>query len=293
MNHGLIHVTYTPNVAEITVHGVYQYDLGLKLCVSGVDSGSNIQMHYGIQGLTKTLDNAASFEDGAWVTNIPNILTAQTMDILCYVYLESDAVGKTFFVVRLPVSPREKPSGYQYTETELTGYNELMAQLRTVISETQTLKEQTQEVAQRASASADEADANAAKADVAAIAALAAADQAESLRLQTVALQQEVRSEVDTLDQNLRNQVAELDQSLRTDVAELELDARSQITQLDEDLRADVAGFEQQLTADVNAFKEQVAGDVAEMNEKVTQIDQRRLSASLDESGTVTLYMTQ
>lgn len=238
MNHGLIHVTYTPNVAEITVYGVYQYDLGLKLCVSGIDSGSNIQMHYGVQGLTKTLDNAASFEDGAWVTSIPNILTAQTMDILCYVYLESDAVGKTFFVVRLPVSPREKPSGYQYTEAELTGYNELMAQLRTVISETQTLKEQTQEVAQRASASADEADANAAKADVAANAATAAADQAESLRLQTVALQQ-------------------------------------------------------QLTVDVNAFKEQVAGDVAEMNEKVTQIDQRRLSSSLDESGTVTLYITQ
>lgn len=193
MNQNEITVTYSRHVQEVVTNGVYQYDQGLKLCILGLDPYASIKMHYGVEGMSKTLDRDAVYSDGAFVSDIPNILLAQREDILCYVYQELESSGKTLFTVRLRVIRREKPSGYQYTEEELSGYSKLMGELTAVIDQTQTLKQETQQVASRATISADDADAAAASANQAATLANAAADE-------TTKLQQQVTSDINAMN---------------------------------------------------------------------------------------------
>ena len=129
MTDHIIDITYYPNVHQYTARAVYQYDKGWQLKISGLTTKKVVQVQYGIEGLTQTLNIDPEYNENSYVAKIPDVLLTQTKNIIAYVYIADAFLGQTVGYIRIPITPREKPADYTYTQEEVAGYAQLMAQL--------------------------------------------------------------------------------------------------------------------------------------------------------------------
>lgn len=153
-------VHYAGRNQRFTAEAIYQYDRGRQMRIYGLDDTATIQVQYAILGMKQTLTDIPSYVDNIWFSNIPNILLAQTNEIQAYIYISNDTYGQTVVHVSIPINPRTKPDGYQYTETELRGIEYVLMQVNTALQNAETASTN----ATTAAAAAEEAAVNAADA---------------------------------------------------------------------------------------------------------------------------------
>lgn len=105
---------------------LYQWDTGQRVLLTGVEAGTNVDFgHPGGELLgVKTYE-----DDGLIYADIPNILLQQTREIRMYVYIAQGAQGETVYARSFRVLPREKPTDYVYTETEIHTWTALEARV--------------------------------------------------------------------------------------------------------------------------------------------------------------------
>lgn len=113
---------------------LWQWDLNRKVIV---DSNSNIvisELHFVDYKSSSTLKVIPKLVDGVLIGDIPNVLLQQTRDIVIYGVHINDDVEHTEYSVRFPVEPRQKPSDYIYTETEIKSYETLEKRIKSLES---------------------------------------------------------------------------------------------------------------------------------------------------------------
>ena len=102
--------------------GLYQWDVGIKLNISGISlKDANARVHFVSKDDNEALVvvPTVSNNNTSLTVTIPTILLQKTDPIVAYIY---DRVGpnggkKTKYFIRIPIEPRMKPAGYNYTET--------------------------------------------------------------------------------------------------------------------------------------------------------------------------------
>ena len=146
MRSRFIDIFYYRNCNEYIASQVYQYDTGLQLRISGLPTGKVVQIQYSIDGVTKTLNNDPQYDGAYYLSNIPNVLLAQTKSIICYVCVSDEASNITVFHIKIPVIPREKPADYQFTQQEIIGFAKLMGELNIAIEDVNELNKRTEEI---------------------------------------------------------------------------------------------------------------------------------------------------
>jgi hypothetical protein len=113
---------------------LWQWDLNRKVIV---DSNSNIvisELHFVDYKSSCTLKVIPKLVNGVLIGDIPNVLLQQTRDIVIYGVRINDDVEHTEYSVRFPVEPRQKPSDYIYTETEIKSYETLEKRIKALES---------------------------------------------------------------------------------------------------------------------------------------------------------------
>lgn len=100
---------------ERVVNGIYQYDKGLKLRLSGLDVARVVQMQYSVDGMKETMTNVAYKVEDKWVAQIPNEALSRGRNVHCYVYITDSVTGITIYHIKLAVTQRPKPDAYDTT----------------------------------------------------------------------------------------------------------------------------------------------------------------------------------
>ena len=160
MTDHIIDITYYPNVHQYTARAVYQYDKGWQLKISGLTTNKIIQVQYGIEGMAQTLNVDPEYQENCYIAKIPDVLLTQIKGIVAYVYVADASLGQTVCYIRIPITPREKPADYTYTQEETAGYAQLLAQLTQATKEVEELDKELEiivDAATTATASAKEA----------------------------------------------------------------------------------------------------------------------------------------
>lgn len=139
MTREYVDVYYKNGIREYIVSGPYQYDQGLKLRILNIYS-PNIHTQYSIDGIASTLNVLPNVENHTCTSSIPNILLTQTKDIYCYVCATDENTNQTVFHIKIQITPRTKPADYQYTQEQISGYAELVAQLNKSIEAVDSLQ---------------------------------------------------------------------------------------------------------------------------------------------------------
>lgn len=100
----------------------YQWDMGQRLVVSGYPVG--IQVHFASRwdDTPYALSVETYEEKGHIYANVPNILLQKAGDLYVYIYSADGDKGQTDCRKVLKVHPRERPSDYVYTETEIRSW---------------------------------------------------------------------------------------------------------------------------------------------------------------------------
>lgn len=139
MTDHIIDITYYPNVHQYTARTVYQYDKGWQLKISGLTTNKIIQVQYGIEGMAHTLNVDPEYQENYYIAKIPDVLLTQVKGVVAYVYVADASLGQTVCYIRIPITPREKPADYTYTQEETAGYAQLLAQLTQATKEVEEL----------------------------------------------------------------------------------------------------------------------------------------------------------
>ena len=107
---------------SLVVKGLTQWDYGRILEVRFTDMPESFEAHFWYKGLDNALVLDATSENDIATIPIPNIVTTQDKDVVCWLYYEDDTYGSTEKTITLLVEPRTKPYDYIYTETEVFNY---------------------------------------------------------------------------------------------------------------------------------------------------------------------------
>lgn len=114
---------------------VYQYDKGIQLHVLNLNESHVVQIHYSISGMYQALTRTPTYEVDKWISNIPNVLLAQQEEIQAYIYVsDGEDSSQTVMHISIPVTPRPKPDGYEYTEAELKGLDYVLSQVSEAVA---------------------------------------------------------------------------------------------------------------------------------------------------------------
>lgn len=98
----------------------YQWDVNQKIIIE--DLGENKHVHFKSEGERSALVLEARTENGLTVVDVPNKLLQSAGKIVVWVYVYTDAERYTVEQTVFNVIPRQKPSNYFYTETEVLTY---------------------------------------------------------------------------------------------------------------------------------------------------------------------------
>lgn len=117
------------------VHGIYQYDHGLKLRIHGLPTNAVWQMQYGYAGNRTSVTVFSTLEDGTVVAAIPDMLLMQPNNLTCYIYFEDEEFGLTVYEIQILITPRVKPSDGTYTPEQIDAFDQLAAELQALIDQ--------------------------------------------------------------------------------------------------------------------------------------------------------------
>jgi hypothetical protein len=129
-----ISIKYTVSASEIQTKAVYQYDHGVCLHITGVDSNTNMQVHYSLGGSTTAIREIPRFENGLWVSNVPDVLLSQNKAIHAYIYVSNINFGKTVMHIVTPIIEKPKPADYELPKEDVDLLEQLIDEVRGKIS---------------------------------------------------------------------------------------------------------------------------------------------------------------
>ena len=73
--------------SEVTIErGIYQYDHGMKLRISGIASSDTIEVHYAFKGMRDVITDTPTKSGSTYLSSIPDEVLAQPMPVNAYVY---------------------------------------------------------------------------------------------------------------------------------------------------------------------------------------------------------------
>ena len=119
-----------PGVAEITVNGLYQWDLGRQLDIICAEFGNEImEVHFACPSMKVAIARPCSFTNGSGAVAIPNECLEQSKPITAWIYRLNDTQGRTVKTLILPIIARTKPTKAHDIPAEMINrYEELAAE---------------------------------------------------------------------------------------------------------------------------------------------------------------------
>jgi len=109
----------------------FQWDTNQKIRIWHSEVDSVVQLHFAGSGdrTNEALVVTPTIEDGVIHANIPNLLLQYAGKIFIYLYCQSCDGMYSVLAGSVTVLPREKPSDYIYTETDVLKWAELDARI--------------------------------------------------------------------------------------------------------------------------------------------------------------------
>ena len=101
---------------EIELEGLWQYDFGQKLQITGLGLPEIFEVHFFWQGLEKAKIVTGHTENEVSSVDIPNEALVQRRIITAYIYLSSAEEGETTNTVRMFVNKRPAPENFEVSE---------------------------------------------------------------------------------------------------------------------------------------------------------------------------------
>lgn len=101
---------------EIELEGLWQYDFGQKLQITGLGLPEIFEVHFFWQGLEKAKIVTGHTENEVSSVDIPNEALVQRRMITAYIYLSSAEEGETTNTVRMFVNKRPAPENFEVSE---------------------------------------------------------------------------------------------------------------------------------------------------------------------------------
>lgn len=101
---------------EIELEGLWQYDFGQKLQITGLGLPEIFEVHFFWQGLEKAKIVTGHTENEVSSVDIPNEALVQRRMITAYIYLSSAEEGETTNTVRMFVNKRPAPESFEVPE---------------------------------------------------------------------------------------------------------------------------------------------------------------------------------
>lgn len=121
----MLQAVFTDNTNYIKVSGLTQWDYGQKLEITLAGLPESFEAHFAYRGATEAPVVKGTAVDGVATVPIPNILTTQKNDAVCWLYYKDGESGETVKTILLPIKARPKPTDYVYTETEVKTWTKL------------------------------------------------------------------------------------------------------------------------------------------------------------------------
>lgn len=112
---------------EIELEGLWQYDYGQKLQITGLELSEIFEVHFFWQGLEKAKIVTGHTENEVSSVDIPNEALVQRRMITAYIYLSSAEEGETTNTVRMFVNKRPAPENFEVSENVDLFHYTLMA----------------------------------------------------------------------------------------------------------------------------------------------------------------------
>ena len=112
---------------EIELEGLWQYDYGQKLQITGLGLSEIFEVHFFWQGLEKAKIVTGHTENEVSSVDIPNEALVQRRMITAYIYLSSAEEGETTNTVRMFVNKRPAPENFEVSENVDLFHYTLMA----------------------------------------------------------------------------------------------------------------------------------------------------------------------
>lgn len=95
--------------------GLYQWDYGQKLMISGIPLLENVEVHFAHKN-TEALIQIAQVTESGLLVDIPDVLLRSPYEIYVYIYIADPDEGKTIKSIILTVQQREKPVDYNVSD---------------------------------------------------------------------------------------------------------------------------------------------------------------------------------
>lgn len=96
--------------SEYITRSVYQYDHGLKLRISGLDTCKAVRTQYAFDGMKTAITTVPKRIGEFWISDYPDVVIRQPNEIQIYVYIEDSISGMTVCHIRTPINRRIRPS---------------------------------------------------------------------------------------------------------------------------------------------------------------------------------------
>ena len=124
----------------LTIRGIYQYDHGLKLKISGQPTKQIPQMHFAYDGQRNTIPTIPVWDGDYLIADIPDTILMQPKEVWCYIYIEDETSGYTIREIHLPQIPRGKPTDTSFTPEQINNYNALVSNMNTLMQDMDVLQ---------------------------------------------------------------------------------------------------------------------------------------------------------
>lgn len=107
-----------------------QWDTNQTMVIEGAQISPEPVVHFGNMDTGTALTVTPEVHDNKIIVKIPNLLLRQRFEIYAYLYYElEDDSWRTLYKIRIPIEPRPRPSGYEYSDDDYTDSSGLVARM--------------------------------------------------------------------------------------------------------------------------------------------------------------------
>ena len=115
----MIQVEFSRDGRSQIAYGLTQGDYGQKLSVSGINlQATDIQAHFTSNSQKAATRMLASVAHDAIEVSVPDALSSDGQNIICYIYVTDESSGRTVYTIYLPVRSRKLPEDMEPPEQE-------------------------------------------------------------------------------------------------------------------------------------------------------------------------------
>ena len=117
----IIRAVFNPGDDTTKAYGIHQWNYGQRLEIHGLDLPRAVEVHFAAVDDTEAIVRIGTTADKVTTVPIPDVFFEQEMDIKAYVYLSDSQSGETIKTINMPMTPRQKPEGWNGSEETTMG----------------------------------------------------------------------------------------------------------------------------------------------------------------------------